>query len=59
MASHLCLQPSYNPKFWQLKDVGKQIVSPASQYENGILLGDFNSELTEESMSTFCQVHNL
>ena len=31
----------------------------SSQYENIILLEDFNSEPIEESMSTFCQLHNL
>ena len=33
--------------------------SLSSQYENIILLGDFNCELKEETLSTFCKVHNL
>ena len=52
-------KPHTTTKSRHLKDVSKENVSPASQHENVILLGDFNSELTEESMSTFCQVHNL
>ena len=28
-------------------------------YDNIILLGDFNSEVTEQSMSEFCNIYNL
>ena len=42
-----------------LKDIEKEIDSLSSQYENIILLGDFNCELKEETLSTFCEVHSL
>ena len=42
-----------------LKDIEKGIGSVSSQHENIILLGDFNCELKEEALSTFCKVHNL
>ena len=42
-----------------LKDIEKEIDSLLSQCENIILQGDFNCELKEETLSTFCEVHNL
>ena len=30
-----------------------------SQYENLLLIGDFNSEITEPSMEEFCETYNL
>ena len=42
-----------------LKDIEKNIDSTSSQYENIILLGDFNYELKDETLSKFCKVHNL
>ena len=42
-----------------LKDIEKKINSLSSEYENIILLGDFNYEFKEETRSTFCEVHNL
>ena len=42
-----------------LKDIEKETDSLSSQYENMILLGDFNCECKEGSLSIFCEVHNL
>ena len=42
-----------------LKDIEKEIDSLSSQYENIILLGDFNCECKEGTLSIFCEVHNL
>ena len=45
--------PSY------LNDIEKEIDSQSLQYGNNILLGDFNCELKEQTLLTFCGVHNL
>ena len=42
-----------------LKDILKEIGSLPSKCENIIPLGDFNCELKEETLSIFCEVHNL
>ena len=53
----------YNPdkknisKF--LGHVSKELDRFLPQYENIILLGDFNSEMSEEDMKNFCETYNL
>ena len=53
----------YNPdkknisKF--LEHVGKELDRYLPQYENLLLLGDFNSEMSEEDMQNFCEAYNL
>ena len=37
-----------------LEYISKEIDSHSSRYDNFILLGDFNSEPTEEAMKSFC-----
>ena len=54
---------NYNPQKKLIKEhlacVTKEIDSQSSNYDNILLLGDFNSEPTEETMENFCQIHNL
>ena len=51
----------YNPKKSEISNllsiIAKMLDSP--KYDNLILLGDFNSETHEESMSEFCEIFNL
>ena len=53
----------YNPdkknisKF--LSHVSKELDRFLPQYENLLLLGDFNSEMSEEDMKNFCETYNL
>ena len=53
----------YNPNndntSYFLNHVSKVIDMYMKDYENIILLGDFNSPITEHSMSEFCQLYNL
>ena len=42
-----------------LKYVSKEIDSHSSKYDNSFLIGDFNSEPTEEAMKSFCQMLNF
>ena len=42
-----------------LEYISKEIDSHLSKYDNFILLGDLNSQLTEEAMKKFCQIYNL
>ena len=42
-----------------LKYVSKEIDSRSSKYDNSFLIGDFNSEPTEEAMKSFCQMLNF
>ena len=42
-----------------LGNVGHMLDIYMSQYENFLLLGDFNSEMTETPMREFCDMHNL
>ena len=39
--------------------ISKEIDSLSTKYDNVLLLGDFNSEPTEETKSTYCQMHSL
>ena len=42
-----------------LDSVGKELDKFLPQYENLLLLGDFNSEMSEENMKDFCETYNL
>ena len=42
-----------------LEYISKEIDSHSSKYDNFLLLGDFNSEPTEEAMKSFCQICNF
>ena len=42
-----------------LEYICKEIDSHSSKYDNFLLLGDFNSEPTEEAMKGFCQICNF
>ena len=54
---------SYNPHKNMIDNhlnaIGRQLDSLSEKYENILLLGDFNSELTEDSMQGFCNIYNL
>ena len=53
----------YNPKKENIKNfldqVGKELDRFLPNYENFLLLGDFNSEMCEEHMKEFCETYNL
>ena len=53
----------YNPKKENIKNflgqVGKELDKFLPNYENLLLLGDFNSEMNEEAMKDFCETYNL
>ena len=42
-----------------LNQVGKELDTFLPTYENIILLGDFNSTMSESSMKDFCEIYNL
>ena len=42
-----------------LEYTSKEIDSHSSKCDNFLLLGDFNSEPTEEAMKSFCQIYNF
>ena len=42
-----------------LKNVGNSLDIYLNSYENLIILGDFNSEVTEKAMQEFCEIFNL
>ena len=54
---------SYNPKFSQisfyLNELGKILDTLTTKYDKIILLGDFNTELTDTALSNFCENFNL
>ena len=54
---------SYNPHKNMIDNhlnaIGRQLDSLCEKYESILLLGDFNSELTEDSMQDFCNIYNL
>ena len=37
-----------------LECIGKQLNTLSEKYENFILLGDFNAEMSEDAMQIFC-----
>ena len=54
---------NYNPHKTSIKGhlecISKEIDSHSSKYDNFLLLGDFNSEPTEEAMKSFSQIYNF
>ena len=42
-----------------LKSIGNALYELCLRYENFILIGDFNSEITEGPMKSFCNTYNL
>ena len=54
---------SYNPKYSQishhLEEIGKDLDILSSNYENILLLGDFNTEPSDTALSNFCEIYNL
>ena len=54
---------SYNPNFSQisfhLNELGKNLDTLTSKYDNTILLGDFNTEPADMAVSSFCEIYNL
>ena len=54
---------SYNPKLSHIKnhlqEIGKGLQYYSSKYENFIVLGDFNAEMSNPHMSEFCALYNL
>ena len=54
---------SYNPKYSQishhLKEIGKDLDVLTSNYDNIILMGDFNAEPADTAVSDFCEIYNL
>ena len=53
----------YNPRkdmiTNHLDSIGKQLNTLCENYENFILIGDFNSEMCEDAMQYFCNIYNL
>ena len=53
----------YNPKKQNIKNflthISKELDKFLPRYENLLLLGDFNSEISEEEMESFCDAYNL
>ena len=54
---------NYNPHKTMIKGyleyISKEIYSLSSKHDNFLLLGDFNSEPTEEAMTSFYQIYNF
>ena len=42
-----------------LECIGKQLNTSSEKYENFILLGDFNAEMSEDAMQIFCNTYNF
>ena len=42
-----------------LECIGKELDTLSEKYENVILLGDFNAEMSEDTMQIFCNTYNL
>ena len=53
----------YNPKkeiiAYFLDNIGLSLDTLMENYDNLILIGDFNSEMEEEYMKDFCEIYNL
>ena len=54
---------NYNPHKTAIKGyleyISKEIDSHLSKYDNVLLVGDFNSEPSEEALKSFCQIYNF
>ena len=44
---------------YHLQEIGKGLEFYTSNYEKILLMGDFNSEMSETSMNSFCNLYNL
>ena len=42
-----------------LKIIGNHLDSHMEKYDNLILIGDYNSEMEEETIKDFCEIYNL
>ena len=42
-----------------MKCIGKNIDSLSSRYENFLLIGDFNAEVSDMSMKDFCNIYSF
>ena len=42
-----------------LQEIGKELEYYSSKYENFIVLGDFNAEMSNPHMSEFCALYNV
>ena len=42
-----------------LNKLGRQLDKYLGKYDNVLLIGDFNSEITETNMDEFCNIYNL
>ena len=57
------LFPGYNPKnefimnFLQV--IGNHLDSHMEEYDNLILIGDYNSEMEKEKIKDFCEIYNI
>ena len=51
--------PHKNKISYFLDHVGRELDKYLSKYENLLLLGDWNCEMNEEEMKTFCETYNL
>ena len=53
----------YDPKFSQISfhfnELGKNLDTLTSKYDNIIVMGDFNTEPTDTAPSNFCETYNL
>ena len=53
----------YNPHkekiSYFLRNVGKELDKYLTNYENLLMLGDWNSSVTEKAMTEFCEMYNL
>ena len=53
----------YNPKKEQapffFRHLGNVLDKYIGKYDNLLLLGDFNSEITEDAIKNFCETYNL
>ena len=55
------LSYSYNPHkgIQHLSNIGKGLDELNSKYDNILIIGDLNSEMSEASLDQFCQTYNL
>ena len=57
------ISSSYNPKLSHIKnhlqEIGKGLECYSSKYENFVMLGDFNIEMSNPHMSEFCALYNF
>ena len=59
MACHGSLHPHRENISYFLIHVGKALDKLLGDYDNLLLLGDFNSSVSERSLKDFCDVYNL